>query len=146
MDESKFLAVLVIILILPAIILGCFKKNIIEQTTIKINGRNLKVDVARSKDQQRQGLSGRQELDENSGMLFTFFDYQVRQFWMKDMNFPLDIIWIKDQTIVKISENVPILTNDAITTVSSDNDINKVLEVKAGWSKKNNIKIGDKIE
>ena len=58
------------------------------------NGRNL-------------GLSGRSSLAENEGMLFIFDTPAVYEFWMKDMNFPLDFIWINNGLVVDLSEHIP---------------------------------------
>ncbi|MCX6796303.1 MAG: DUF192 domain-containing protein, partial [Candidatus Falkowbacteria bacterium] len=93
-----------------------------------------------------RGLSYQKTLGENGGMLFIFPDYQVRSFWMKDMNFPLDIIWIKDDKIVKISANLAPEGNQPKNIYSSDEPVNYVLEVNAGFCGKNKIKIGEQIQ
>lgn len=116
------------------------------QSKVKINGVELKVEIAKTPGAQALGLSGRAELCQNCGLLFIFPDYQIRSFWMKDVNFPLDIIWLKDKEIVGLEENIPILTNNQITTINSPEEINKVLEVNAGWAKDNNVGVGDKVE
>jgi len=113
-----------------------------KQKIIKINNNELQVEVVKTFADMVKGLSGRQELCENCGMLFEYPDQQIRNFHMQGMNFPLDIIWIKDKVIVEIEENVPVLTGDKITRVQSTEKINRVLEVNAGWAKGHNIKIG----
>jgi len=130
-------------LILPVILIGCVKKPNQSNPIFKINNKILKVEVVQTRPDLLKGLSGRKDLCEDCGMLFNFPDYQTREFWMKDMNFPLDIIWLNDGEIVKISASVPILTDNQITTVNSDTPVNRVLEVNSGWAQKNGVKAGD---
>lgn len=114
---------------------------------ISINQQVVGVEVAKSRIQQSQGLAKRQSLCQDCGMLFEFRDYQIRNFWMKNMNFPLDIIWLKDNQIIGFAENVPILDSSSnISRVSSHEPVNRVLEVKAGWIKEKDVKIGDLLE
>ena len=82
----------------------------------------------------------------NHGMLFIFDNYLQPSFWMKDMHFPLDIIWIKDNTIVKIDKNVPLENNQNLTKYKPQQPINKVLEVNAGYTRRYDIKVGNKIK
>lgn len=123
-----------------------FVNQEVRQPKIRINNIELQIEVVRTPQAQIIGLSGRSELCQNCGMLFDFPDYRTRNFWMKDMNFPLDIIWIKDDYIVNISANVPLFTNGQITSVQSGEAVNKVLEVNANWAENNNVKIGDNIQ
>src|SRR3989344_573955 len=61
---------------------------------IQIMGQNIRVNLATTDAAREQGLSGRENLKEEEGMLFVF-DYPDKySFWMKDMNFPIDMIWI----------------------------------------------------
>jgi hypothetical protein len=84
-------------------------------------------------------------LDENDGMLFVFDDEDFRTFWMKDTLISLDIIFINsDLVVVNISENTTPMDTQKI--YSSDEKVKYVLEVNGGWSEKNEIKKGDKIE
>lgn len=113
---------------------------------IRINQTELQVEIVETPQEIAQGLSGRKNLCENCGLLFEFADYQVRHFWMKEMQFPLDIIWVKDEVIAGIAENVPIFDlNGQISRVQSSEQVNKVLEVNAGWAENHSIKTGDKV-
>ena len=74
-----------------------------KKSTVKIRDLEIKVDISDTAKLQTKGLSGRSNLDEEEGMLFIFPDNKVRYFWMKDMLFPIDILWIdKEGTIVGI--------------------------------------------
>lgn len=136
----KFLAVLIALIILT----GCQLNKKPEWGQLQINGQSLQVEIVKTPEQMAGGLSGRDSLCANCGMLFTYPDEEVRIFWMKNMFFPLDFIWIKDKEIVGIAQNVPIYTSDGqITTISSLREVNRILEVNSGWANQNNVKIGD---
>lgn len=91
-----------------------------------------------SDDASRQlGLSNRDSLCDECGMLFEFNNKNTRTFWMKDMRFPIDIIWIEDSRVVAIEKNIPY---DFKGTLSSPDSINKVLEINAGKSDECDIK------
>lgn len=113
--------------------------------TINIAGQNIKIDIARTNAEKEQGLSGRVSLAEDSGMLFVFDKSGKYSFWMKDMNFPIDMIWLdQDLKVVYIQENA---TPESYPESFGPNEnANYVLEVVAGFSEKNNLKVGDKAE
>ncbi|MBU1036609.1 DUF192 domain-containing protein [Patescibacteria group bacterium] len=134
---------LIFFLILVFMITGCVKTEFIN---LKINNHQLKVEVVNDLIAMAQGLSDRESLGENHGMLFVYEDAAVRSFWMKNMKFPLDIIWIRDNQVIEISTNIPLLTNGQITQVTSKEAVDKVLEVNVGWAENHNIKIGDVVE
>ncbi len=112
--------------------------------TITIGSKALSVAYADTEIKREQGLSGTQSLGDNQGMLF-FFDTSVMPgFWMKDMNYPLDIIWInKDKKIVSVSENLDPKTYPQ--TFSPSEPIQYVLEVQSGFYKTNSLKVGDSL-
>lgn len=101
--------------------------------TLSIAGATLVVEIADDALERARGLSGRAALQPNTGMLFLFEDAFIPSFWMKDMNFALDFLWIRDGTIVDITENVPAPSGDDLPTYSPNQPIDMVLEVNAGW-------------
>ena len=115
----------------------------------QISFSNIKItaEVADTPEKRELGLSYRTTLDENAGMLFVFENPNIPFFWMKDMNFPLDIIWIMDNKVIDIDKNVPIPKKgtplNQLPTYSPSDKINYALEVNAGFADKNKIKIGD---
>jgi hypothetical protein len=112
---------------------------------IKIAGVVLKVDLALTSLTQEQGLSGRVGLKKDEGMLFVFDHVDKYPFWMKDMNFPIDIIWIgEDLKVVYIKKNAS--PKSYPETFVSGEDAKYVLEVMSSFSEKNNLKVGDKVE
>jgi len=115
------------------------------QTRMHIGKTVIKLDLALTDNQKIKGLGGRKSLNYDRGMLFVYPNPDYYQFWMKDMNFNLDFIWIKDNTIVDITENVPIITSGEITKIVPNVPVNKILEVKSGFVDKNGIKVGDNV-
>jgi uncharacterized protein len=112
---------------------------------IKINDRELNVEVASTDESRTLGLSNRIRLDEGKGMLFDFTDTSINkpEFWMKDMLMSIDIIWIDKNKIVGIESNTPIPQGqDPLPTYTPPTDITHVLEVPSGWAKKNNVTTG----
>lgn len=116
---------------------------------VNIAGRTLSVDFAETNDEQTTGLSNRESLEDNQGMLFLFNVPDFPVFWMKDMNFPIDIIWIKGDEIVDISAGAqpePGVPENNLKTYTPKKPADRVLEVQAGWASRNDLKIGDRIE
>lgn len=111
---------------------------------VTIGQTSIFVDVVDSDEDRVKGLSGRENLDVDSGMLF-LFDYPSEySFWMPDMNFPIDIIWISDNTVVGIESNVSNeFDPNNPTYYNPPFEVDTVLEVNAGFAEKNNIKIGN---
>jgi uncharacterized membrane protein (UPF0127 family) len=157
--KIKYFLVSVFILLLSFIFIKyiSFNKNFLNtfvtnsQKSVIISGKKLLVDIADTPALQTKGLSGRQSLDENQGMLFVFPSEAKQFFWMKDMLFPIDIIWInKDEEIVYIDENAPIpepnTADYKLPLYSSPKAVKYVLEVNAGYSEKYSIKVGDRVE
>lgn len=116
---------------------------------ISVNGKQISVELAQTPTQLTKGLSGRPALSDEQGMLFDFRHNPTKRpgFWMKGMKFNLDLIWIKNNKIIGITPNVPMPTeNENLPLYYPPQDIDMVLEVNAGWTEKNKIKIGDKIQ
>ena len=115
---------------------------------MKINDSVLWVDIADTEIKQAQGLSGRQRLAQNQGMLFEFGPTLTRpEFWMKDMGFDLDFVWIQQNKIIGITKNVPApaagTPDSELKLYNPPVAVNEVVEVDAGWAESNHIKIGD---
>lgn len=101
---------------------------------ITIGTQNLAVEIMTSPRDWEKGLSGRDTLPPDTGMLFRFPRDHVPIFWMKDMKFPIDIIWINDNFIVDIVKNVPVPQDANLPTYSPHKPVDTVLEVPAGYS------------
>jgi len=91
------------------------------------------------------GLMFRKSLPDNQGMFFVFNEPDKYAFWMKNVEFPLDIIWInQDKVIIDIKANVS-TCRDSCPTLVPQEKAKYVLEVNAGFIEKNQVKIGDKV-
>ena len=114
---------------------------------VTINSAGLKVEVANTKAKRSKGLSGRAALPENEGLLFLFPEPGRNPFWMKELKFPLDFIWIKGDNVVDLLENVPVpaagVKDADLPIYTPKEDADKVLELNAGAIQKYNIKVGD---
>ena len=117
---------------------------------VQINGSKLNVEIADTKAKRSKGLSGRDSLASDSGMLFIFPGSDKHSFWMKGMLFPLDIIWIKGEIIVDILQNVkpPAVgqTDTSLPIYQAKEAVDKVLEINAGTTQRLNIQVGDKVK
>lgn len=106
----------------------------------RIGGQDHYLEKVDSDAKRRLGLGNRKELCEKCGMLFVFLEEKEHVFWMKDMLFPLDIIWLKDGKIVLIEKNISQTSSETFGKgVISDS----VIELNAGISDKLGIKEGD---
>lgn len=113
---------------------------------VQIKDIKIPVEIVETPAEVQKGLSGRTSLDASSGMLFVFTQADYYRFWMPDMYFPIDIIWINNNNIVDISHSVSNKFDPAKPKFYLPaKKTNYVLEVNAEFSKKNNIKIGDSV-
>jgi uncharacterized protein len=109
---------------------------------IQIKGRDIKVEVVSTPEKLQKGLGGRKNLCENCGMLFVFPQKSLVGFWMKDMQFALDILWVSNGRVMNVAKNVDQAFSEIIEPkVSSD----MVLEVNAGFCETIGIAVGDTV-
>ena len=116
--------------------------------TVKIGSATFQTEIADTMATQARGLSYRTSLGADDAMLFVFASATVQNFWMKDMNFPLDMIWIGDGKVNGFAENAapqPGVPLWSLTIYSSPGGTDKVLEVNAGIVAKYRIKVGDPV-
>ncbi len=100
------------------------------------------VSVADTARTRQLGLSGRSRLSADEGMLFVFPEDGKYAFWMKDMRFSIDIIWLSAAgSIVHITRSVSPDTYPR--TFESDTPARYVLELSAGYVGAHDVKIGD---
>jgi len=113
------------------------------QTTISINGQQLTVEIAHTPDTRMCGLSNRQTMADDTGMLFIFPDIRPRTFWMKDTFIPLSIAFLNEAGKVLRVHDMKV--DQTHITYSSIEPARYALEVKQGWFGLNDIKPGDTI-
>ena len=117
----------------------------------KVNGKIINVEIADTRERRIKGLSGREELKEDSGMLFVFPDSDRRIFWMKDCLMDLDIAYIDNNRIIReiyTMKKEPLNIPDNVLKAypSKSGNIMYVLEMNAGWFKRNEVIKGNKVE
>lgn len=115
-----------------------FKKG---ETFWDIGDKNISLIIADTPESQERGLSGRKSLPDDTAMYFVFDHPDKYGIWMKDMKFPIDIIWLdKDHRIVSLERNVATSTYPKVFSPTSSSTY--ILETKAGFSRENNLIVG----
>jgi len=110
-------------------------------------GEKIPVEVADTLKKRSLGLGNRPYLKKGWGMLFVFEERKPHRFWMKDMQFPLDIIWLDNHRIVHINQNAKPATSDNEPDVmTSPVPVNFVLEIAAGRAAKLRLKKGQQMK
>jgi len=105
------------------------------------------VEVVSKQGDVERGLMYRASLDQNKGMLFVFANDGKYSFWMKNMRFNLDILWISfDDRIVYIGQNIPACMSDLCPIYTSDQSARYVLELRSGFTTTHHWKVGDKLD
>jgi hypothetical protein len=111
----------------------CFEKNCV------------RVELASTDEQRSRGLMDRDKLSDDAGMLFIFSEEDFYSFWMKNMRIPLDVVWIsREKKVVDITSSV-LPCGESCVPFSPGSKAAYVLEVNAGFCKKNGISAGDKV-
>ncbi len=115
------------------------------QKIADIKGHRISLEIADDETEQRKGLSARDSLPKDKGMLFKFKKADTHTFWMKDMRFPIDIIFINNDKIVTIYENVQPENdkNANLSLYTSTKPADKVIEINAGLAKEFGLKTGE---
>lgn len=112
-------------------------------TKVQLGSGTFQVGVAQDSSSRAKGLSGEASINPDGGLLFVFDTDDKWGIWMKDMNFPIDIVWLD------ASKNVVYIVKDADPALSSNHTFepNKparyALELMAGSTSQYSIKIGD---
>ena len=110
-------------------------------------GEEIPVEVADTLKKRSLGLGQRTTLKKGWGMLFVFEKRKPHRFWMKDMQFPLDIIWLDNHRIVHIIHNAkPVNSRDEPEIMTSPVPVNFVLEIAAGRAAKLRLKTGQRMK
>lgn len=113
---------------------------------VRIGNVDLLVEIPNTPALSHKGLGQRDYLGEFEGMLFIFSEADTYAFHMKDMRFPIDIIWIRSNVVVDISKNVPVPTGPDLPVYRPGTKADMVLEVNANFTNRHHIKQGDKVE
>ncbi|HEY6928783.1 MAG TPA: DUF192 domain-containing protein [Thermoanaerobaculia bacterium] len=110
------------------------------------SGSRYRVELARTPEEQAQGLMFREALPPNAGMLFLFPESGIHKFWMKNTMIPLDIIWMDAAgKVVFVSANTPQCRADPCPNYGPDQPASNVLEIAGGMAKQEKAEVGGTI-
>lgn len=142
-EGKKFFFLVILLLIIVSLVYLIARPK---TTIVEIKRVAVKAEVADTDAKRFRGLSGRRGLDEDHGMIFIFDEYQRPGFVMRKMKFSIDILWVNDDKIIDISENLlPPKPDEDLRSYYPVSDVNYVIEVPAYFTEKYNIMIGDKV-
>ncbi len=131
--------VIFILLLLLAVILNH------KPTKVKVAEQTFSVAVAKTDKEKQIGLSGKKSLPKNQGMLFVFDKPDFYSFWMKNMKFPIDIIYIHGDKVTTVIKNAKPVQDGDLPIYQPREQSDKVLEINAGLSEKYGIKNGSEV-
>ena len=146
LNKIKFTLLGIFLTILPSILYAEIKSPIFKQILCSVNfGNNnaqkLSLEIADNEQKRSYGLMNREDMKSNSGMLFIWKDRQIRNFWMKNTHFNLDLFFLNNQgEIIEIYKNAKAFDE---TNIKSKEKVKYVLEMNAG---EQNFQIGNKLK
>jgi uncharacterized membrane protein (UPF0127 family) len=110
------------------------------------NGEFVTAELALSVEQRSRGLMFRDGIAADKGMLFIFEEEATHSFWMKNVKFPIDILWLdREKRIVHMAKQVPPCKKDPCPTYTPVRPAVYVLELSAGKSDDMGLKPGDRL-
>ena len=140
---NKFIPILVVVFL--AFTAWYYIRNPLS-AQVRIHDHVFTIEIAATPREKQRGLGGRESLPRSHGMLFPYDHADYHQFWMKDTLIPLDFVWIKDRTVVDLTENVPVATSSVLPIYKPKEPVDNMLELNAGEIKEFGIEIGDSVE
>ncbi len=137
--------VFLVLFVVVAVTLIGFLTTLNYQSKVVVKGKTYIVDVSDTAYTKMKGLSGRESLSQNHGMIFMFENEDKHGFWMKDMNFSIDIIWIDKNFVVNhIEKDVSPQTYPKV--FYPDAPSLYVLELASGQADLLGLKVGDTVD
>ncbi len=118
-----------------------------ENAVILEDGTVISLEIARTDAEQMRGLMYREGIGENEGMLFVFERERRYEFWMKNVKFPIDMLWLDSGfKVVHIERGVPPCSAEPCPRYAPTNPGKYVLELKANLTRKRGIAVGDVLD
>jgi uncharacterized membrane protein (UPF0127 family) len=115
-----------------------------QQDGLAFGSRRLSVEEVSSPEAQEKGLGSRNSISDSQGMLFVFDRADMHCFWMKDMQFPIDMLWLDaSKTVVHLEQSVS--PDSYPKAYCPEQNSNYVLEVQAGLSAKSGVGVGSRL-
>jgi uncharacterized membrane protein (UPF0127 family) len=111
------------------------------------DGFSAVAELAVNAEERARGLMFRDEIHEDQAMLFLFAEEDIHSFWMKNMRFPIDILWLdRDKRIVHIESRVPPCPREPCPTYVPVSVAAFVLELQSGCAEKHGLRVSDRLE
>ena len=149
MKKLFYLILVLLVLTLMLAAISHFSNRDKNITQVVLKGRTFQIEIADEPTKWQQGLSFKTHLADDEGMLFIYPEKNQPEFWMKDMNFAIDLLWIDNQTIVGWEKDMQVSDSDqsaGLIKYQAPQSIDKALEIPAGSIKQLGIEIGDQVE
>ncbi len=141
--STTIILIIGVILILISLVVSYMLTTFRPTTQVSIGSGVYSLWVADTDIERTQGLSGTEKLGPNGGLLMKFDTAHTHGIWMKDMNFPLDLVWLDNaKKVVYIVKNAP-PENPVGTIYAPEDAALYVIELPAGSVQKSGIKTGD---
>ncbi|MEM9568106.1 MAG: DUF192 domain-containing protein, partial [Cyanobacteria bacterium P01_E01_bin.34] len=163
-SNGSYVWLSLVVLVSASLALGCAKNDVASSqptTTPSPSGQQLPIEavaiigtqrfdleVARTTGQQRLGLMFRDPLPEARGMLFPFDPPRPANFWMYNVTFPLDMVFMLEGEVVHIEESVPGCSEQPCPSYGPPQTtlVDSVLELNGGTTNAIGLSVGDSIE
>ncbi|OGZ31936.1 MAG: hypothetical protein A3H02_00415 [Candidatus Niyogibacteria bacterium RIFCSPLOWO2_12_FULL_41_13] len=137
----RFLKYLIVFIVIVGFFAFLSRENEPAFQKIKIGETIISVELADDSPKQTRGLSGKDKLKENNGMLFIYDKPEIRSIWMKDMKFPIDIIWVdENKKIIGVENGVK--PESYPKSFESPGPVKYILETNSGFAEKYGLKPG----
>ena len=124
---------------------GCFDFG---QAQVMVGEAVFRTALARTPAQQQRGLGGCRHMQDGQAMYFPVRPAARPAFWMKDMHFPIDIVWISDNQVISIEHNIapPAANTLTLPVYHPPQPVDAVLEMNAGLAQELRIQSGSTVQ
>ncbi len=119
-----------------------------ETAQMTVRGQTIRLEVARTAEEQSMGLMYRTDLAKNKGMLFVFEPPRPVRFWMKNTLIPLDMIFMSNGVVKYIGAKIPPCQVDPCPSYGPAQQIpiDRVIELRSGRAAELKLKVGDRLK
>lgn len=111
--------------------------------TLWLKNVPITITIAKTNQERQRGLGGQASLPPNHGMFFVFDHDDYHSFWMENMHFAIDILWL-DQNLTVVDTKLDVTPESYPTSFTPRSPARYVLEVSAGFSRDHEVTLGDR--
>lgn len=120
-----------------------YRSTIADTSQITLGGKHFYAEVVTTSVDRERGLSGRDELVADKAMVFPYEMVGNQCFWMKNMKFAIDILWLDEQNRISFIEHS---VDPASYPQNFCHTAKNVVELQAGTTNRLNVKVGDQVD